>query len=413
MDPFESLNNRVATLGNHYKKYLYTIERFKDSLIDALDYCGKLMQIHLWHSCFDSDEEMKVITSLPGDLRTKVQHLSCYYALQYLHTTFRNLDILELELTSGTDVSEIYYKFITQIGSDFRELSTAYISNLIDIYLPDKNRPEFFICTVGTRVDQDDIDLGIITDEKSDVTQLNNAFQKITQNMLVYATPLHLYLSENVGSQLYTTTISEYRQLLEKQIQDVVIISELLNASLIYGSEALFKQFQKEIISRYFYDPKNDIKFHEGFLRGIMGEARSMLISPPETDAISPKDDVLRMLKSILYAKRTICNIHSVYASDIIRELIKKEPQLRSEYELLFKSLSFLEMFKFLLQLYIIQEDTFRPDEIDPGQLAVIAEKMGYLPIGTVSAWDQLIIDYYRYLKEVRRLCDFLLDHIL
>ena len=88
------------------------------------------------------------------------------------------------------------------------------------------------------------------------------------------------------------------------------------------------------------------------------------------------------------------------------------EPHLKSEYELLFKAMSFLEMFKFLLQLYIVQEDTFRPHDIDPAQLAVIAEKMGYIPIGTVSAWDQLVIDYYRYVKEVRRLCDFLLEDL-
>ena len=85
---------------------------------------------------------------------------------------------------------------------------------------------------VGTRADQDDIDIGVITTKNADVKTLNSAFQKITQDMLVYATPLHLYLSEHVGKQQYTTTIAEYKELLTEKIQDVIIISELLNASI-------------------------------------------------------------------------------------------------------------------------------------------------------------------------------------
>jgi len=56
--------------------------------------------------------------------------------------------------------------------------------------------------------------------------------------------------------------------------------------------------------------------------------------------------------------------------------------------------------------------DSFRPNDIDKNQLAMIAQKMGYSPIGTVNAWNQLIIDYYRYVKEIRKICDFLINDI-
>ena len=71
-----------------------------------------------------------------------------------------------------------------------------------------------------------------------------------------------------------------------------------------------------------------------------------------------------------------------------------------------------ITIIKFLMQLYIVQEEHFRPDDIDKNQLAMIALKMGYSPIGTVNAWDQLIIDYYRYVKEIRKICDFLIEDI-
>lgn len=412
LDPFNALEKRVSELSNHLHKYIFTIKKHKDALIHDLDKSGKTMQVHLWHSSFSAPDEMQVISNLEGDTKHRVENLSCYYALQYLYMIFRNIDILALGIISGETQTEVYHQFLMQFGNDYRKLSQTYLENLLHIYLGGMETPEYFICSVGSRTDQDDIDLGIITEENKDVTALNHALQKITQNMLVYATPLHLHLSEHVGKHDYTTTISEYNELLQKRIQDVVIISEILNAKIISGSERLFGEFRTKILDKYFYNPKKNIRFHEGFLRGILGEARAWLISPPQTDAISPKEDALRMLKSLLYAKKTIHGIREVNPWDIITELKKKEPELRSEYELFSKALSFLEMFKFLMQLYIIQEETFRPDDLNPNQLNLLAERMGYKPIGTVNSWDQLIIDYYRYVKEVRRLCDFLLKNV-
>ncbi len=369
MDPFESLEKRVSILGNHHQKYIHTIYRFKDSLIHTLESSGNLMQVHLWRSSFSPSEEMAIIASLSDDPRTKIQHISCYYALQFLHMNFRNLDILELGIASGLPLPEDYHNFMIQVGRDFRELTRLYLSNLVDIYLPPESRPKFCICSVGTRADQDDLDIGVIAEENSDIKLLDNAFRRIAQDMLVFATPLHMYLSENISKQYYTTTISQYKHLLTKQIQDIVILSELLNAKLILGDRKLFRRFQKEVIFKYFYHRRRDIRYHEGYLRGILGEARALLIKPLNTEAISPKDDALRILKSIIHAKKSIFRIEEVNAWDIIDKLREIEPNYVSHYELLFKAASFLETFKFLLQLFVVQEDTFRLDEIDSGQL--------------------------------------------
>jgi hypothetical protein len=412
MNTLHFLEQRVASLGNHYQKHIFTIKRFKDSLIATIDAAGKSMQINLWQASPSIEQEMQIIREISADQTKQVQHVSCYYALQYLIMLFRHLDILELGVASNENISDTQQRFMIQLGSDYRELTRAYLSTLLNIYIPAEDRPEFFVCSVGTRADQDDIDIGIVTLEEADAAGLNHAFQKITQNMLVYATPLHLHLSEHVGKHVYTTTIAEYKRLLKRQIRDVVILSELLNANIILGSEKLFRRFKKEVTSRYYSNSRLDTRFHEGYLRGILGETRSMLITPPSKISISPKDDVLRMLKLILHTKKTIFNLDHVNSWDIVNAMLDNEPHLKTEYELIFKALSFLELFKFLLQLYIVPEETFRPREIDNKQLAIIAEMMGYKPIGTVSAWDQLIIDYYRYIREIRKVCDFLLEDI-
>ncbi len=409
MDPLLPIERRVASLGNHYQKYLLTVRRFRKSLLKELDRTGQLMQIHLWHTSFDPAEEMRIIARLTDDRETNVQQLSCYYGLQYLHMIFRNLDILSLGISSEKYAHEVYFRFMMQLGCDFRDLSVQYLSNLLDIYLDPTDRPEFFVCSVGTRADQDDIDVGFVAEDDADLEKLNRAIQKITQNMLVHATPLHHYLSEHVGEQIYTTTIPEYKKLLDSRIEDVVIVSELINAQLIFGSRSLFERFKQEVINRYFFNRRDNSLYHEGFLRGILGEARAMLINPPSQDAISPKEDVLRMIKLVLHAKKTIHNVAEVNAWEIINALLLKEPNLKYEYERLFTGISFLEVFKFMLQLFVVQEDTFRLEDLAKEQLARIADQMGYEPIGTVSAWDQLIIDYYRYVKEIRKIGDFLI----
>jgi hypothetical protein len=412
MDSYSNLEKRVSLLGNHLQKFIFTIRRLKDNFIQDLDNSGKLMQIDLWHSSFSVIDDMNMVVNLSHDREKNIENLSCYYSIQYLYMFLRNIDILTLGIVSGDSQTDVYHQFLIQFSKEYKDLSNAYLENLIKLYLNGKKTPDYFICTVGTNIDQDDIDLGIITENTNNVEIINSVLKHITQHMLVYATPLHLYLSEHVGKEDYTSTITEYDDLLKKQIQNVVIISEILNAEKILGSDKLFNQFKRKITDKYYYNSDKDIRFHEGFLRGILGEARTWLITPPQTDAISPKTDALRMLKAILYAKKTIFKVNSVNPWEIIKELSDHEPHLCSHYELLFKALSFLEMVKFLMQLYIIQEETFRLEDLDPSQLNLIAEHMGYKPIGTVNSWDQLIIDYYRYVREVRKICDFFMDDI-
>ncbi|MEJ2055300.1 MAG: hypothetical protein P8X42_15400, partial [Calditrichaceae bacterium] len=412
MERLELLQRRVTALGNHYQKYMRTIELYKDALIYELESSGRLMQVHLWQSSPTPVQEMHIISTLTKDEKMRVQLLSCYYALQYLHMHFRNLDIMGLDLASDETQPYAYHNFMIRLGTDFRVLSKAYLERLVHIYLPRRKRPEFCICSVGTRADQDDIDIGIFTSKIPDANIFNNAIRKINQDMLVYATPLHFYLSEHVGKEPYSSTIEEYNELLSYKIQNVVIISELLNARLITGSESLFKAFKKEIVDRYYYHPYKSNLHHEGFLRGILGEMRAMLLNNPQTDSIAPKYDSIRILKSFLYAKKSILNIKEVNAWDILDRLIQKEPKLKSDYVLLSRAISFLELFKFLLQMYIIQEDRFRIAELDTGQLSLIARRMGYKPIGMVSEWDQVIIDYYRYVREIRRICSSHIDDI-
>ena len=140
MDPLKNLETRVSSLGNYFLKYLHTIRQHHTQLIKSLDSAEKLTQIHLWQSSFSPQEEMQVICSMPDDLDIRVHNLSCYYALQYIHTIFRNLDILEMGTTAGITSNDVYYKFMMQFGQDFRvlskygDLTQSGINRITEIY---------------------------------------------------------------------------------------------------------------------------------------------------------------------------------------------------------------------------------------------------------------------------------------
>jgi len=412
MDSLPALEARVATLANHHQKYIHILKQHLDSLLDTLESSGNLMKVHLWTSSSHIEEEMTMIAGLSDESQVNVRHVSCYYALQFLHLNFRHQDILTLGISSESTVETVYQQFMMNVGSDFRHLSKAYLKTLLDLYLPDWDRGDFFICGVGTRADQDDIDVGIVTRDDADIEAINRALRDISRDMMIYATPLHHYLSEHIGEHLYSSTISEYVSHLEPEIRDMVIISELIGSRFILGGEALFWEFHDQVTSRYYYDPEWDIRYHEGFLRGILGEARAQFLTPLASDTISPKEDGLRIIKAVLAAKKVIYGLEEVNAWDIIGALRRKEPHHASFYETISRITSFLEILKFQLQMYVAQEDAFRLEEITPELRLQLADKLGYEAIGAVSAWDQLIIDYARGVREARKFSEFMVEDI-
>ncbi len=412
-DPFLRLKDRVSHLGNHHHKYLRSIETYKDRLIEGLEAKGQIDQVHLWKSARDLSEEMDVILDLGDTLQEKLAFLGCYYGLQFLHMNLRLTDVLQLNLTTARDRSEVYRDFMIHSGLDFRALTANYMRRLLDLFIPAEQRPEFVMCGVGSRSDQDDIDIGIIDDGSEQRMEFNQAVGKLRLEMLKHASCLHFYLSEHVGTRSYSASISDYRELLDQEIHDFIIITEMLGAAPILGSLGLFDQFKREITWRYHYAPHQDNKYHEAYLRGILGEVRSLLIRPMQTDGIHLKDDGLRMLKSMIYVEKTIFRIDKVNPWDILHGLRLKNPASKRLYDELDRALTFLDTFRHLYQLYVVQED-----EIQLGASFVardmerVARCMGYKDVGAISGWDHLLIHYHESVQLAKDIVGILLETV-
>lgn len=410
---FNRLKERVNQLGNHHQKYIRTIEKYLDPMVSSLEGAGKIEDIHIWRGSPRLSQEMDIIAGVAGTLPEKLAYLACYYSLQMLHLNLRSIDVLKLNLTSAIDRSAIHKQFMLQSGAEFRRLTGTYMQKLLDLFFDSKTPPEFAMLGVGSLAHQDDIDVGVIDDGSPGRDDLNLVIGKIRNEMFKWATELHFYLSEHVGSQFYTASIHEYKELLDSQIQDFVIISEMLNAVTIIGSERLFDQFEQEITYRYHYQSYRDNKFHEGYLRGILGEIRSLLLRPINEEKLNPKDDALRMVSIIILAAKTVFRIYRGNRWDVLNILARKDSSRKEIYLELEKVLTFLEIFRHLYQLFIgLDEDIYLGDPETANNLQIIATTLGYEDVGAISAWDHLLIHYHEHVDSAKKISARLIQDV-
>ena len=411
--PFIRLQDRVLQLGNHHRKYLNFVNAKQDTLIDRLEEKGLIEQVHLWSTAGKRfAKEMRIIQSVGDTKKQKIDFMGWFYSTQFLLMNIRAIDVLSLNIKLGESRVRVYRQFMKRIGWEFRHLTSIYMENLLRLFIDPAEQPTFAILGVGTRADQDDIDIGVIDDGSGKRYALNQAIGQIQKEMLRHASRLHFYLSESVQTSLFSISIDEYKTFFfGDENNDCILISEMLSAALIFGSKSLFNEFQKQVTDRYYYHKDQNNKYHEGYLRGILGEIRALLGRRIHPDSIHPKDDALRIIKSLAFAGKCISNIHRVNAWDILDTLAQERPERKAEYKILEDTLSFFEIFRFLYQLYVVQdEEIYLHEDPDFMRLDQVATAMGFQPLGVKKASDFLLVHYYENINKVRQVSEILIE---
>jgi len=401
-DPLTRLTEKTATLGNYNRKYLHIISTNIEKLTSALEQHGRRDSVHLWSYSMEIPGEMDTIMEIAPDTGERLDFLGCYFALQFLQMNLRMVDVVKLELASGPHRWQTGKRLMLETGRMFRSLTKCYMERLLDLFIDKDKCPEYVMLGVGTRADQDDIDLGIIHREPGDSESLNIAISRLASQMFKKATRLHFHLSEHVGDNSLTATIEQYEETLDKGAYDFVMATEMLGAAAILGSYSLRDEFKARVTNRFYHDAwQKENRFHEGYLRGILSEIRSLLsrLKPPET--INPKDDALRSIKSLLSALKLVHGVHRTNAWNIIDELKEKNARRLAQYSDLEQALSFFELFRHLYQIMVAQDEDIDLEE--PGIEAAVVEisrMMGFQNKGVVSGKDFMMVNYYEFLEK-------------
>ncbi|MFH1502785.1 MAG: hypothetical protein ABIG03_07030 [Candidatus Eisenbacteria bacterium] len=403
--PFVILEDEARTLANYHVRYVDAARRHHESLVEKLEAKGLYDRAHLWQLAAEPATEFRIVEQAADSFEEKLAFLGCYYCLQLLRMNLDAVDSLRLSLISPVDRTGTERDFMLGMGAGFRALSGAYMERLLSLFIADRETPAYVLIGVGTRADQDDIDVGVIDDGGEGGEALDTAIARMSVQMLKYATSLHFHLSEHVGERSYSATIPEYRSTLDKGVRDFVIVNELVGSAPILGDTRLFAEFQNEVVSRYYHRPGEDPKWHVGYLRGLLGEIQSLIGRPLGRDHINPKDDGLRMTKGLLAVLRTIHGVEEVNAWRIIDSLRRVSPEDAGLYDDLERSLSFLEVFRSVYQLLVAQdEEIYLDDAVMQANLARVGEVMGYRTVGLIGPETHLLVEYYEHVGHVRRI---------
>ncbi len=405
LSQYTRLRTRVEKLGNHHRKYLHTIARHRDTLVQRLEAAEILERVSLWRPSLAVRDDMERVLSVGRDEPERLGFLATYFSLQLLHLNLRSVDVLRLDLTEeNRPRPEVYREFLVLVGQEFRRLTAAYMEKLLDTFLPAAERPEFVVLSVGTRSDQEDIDLAVIDDGSERALALHKALRRLVGEMLRNACRLHFYLSEQVGSHRLSASIPEFVRYCQREVQNVVATSEVLGAAPVFGSQALFDDFMQRVARRYYYRPHGSQFMHEVYLRGTIGDMRNQLAQPLGTTSINPKEDALRLLKAALYVGKTIHGVERLLYWDILPELRERDPRRADLYGELEEAVARIEIFRHLYQLYNVQEEDIPlTDEATVTSLDLVAHTLGFEQVGIIPAWQQLMMDYYDAVRTTRR----------
>ncbi len=400
LDTFSDL---PAGFSNYTAKYLQQIAAVQDDLIARLEVAGLRDEVHLRQPAWELDREMDIIASVAPERPDLIRYLGAYYGMQYLRMNVEAVNALRAGTVPGANRTEIYRRCLATVGASYSQLVVTFMRKVLPILAGGADLPPFAICGVGTLTDQDDVDVAVVVADKENRGALNSVLSRLSTVMLRYATRLHFYLSENVSPENFATALDEYRAYTAQHAGDYIVVSELLNAEPLCGDAALFETLRVEIIERYYAGTERNELYHKGFVRGALGDAITLARRELEADRLCPKDDALRIIKSLVQIKRAIHGLRETSIWENLSFLSRLEPWNAETYESLTSALAFFELFRYLYQLLVVQDELIIVDSpVMRENLSRVATTMGYGQRGLTNPVESLLVHYYDSIDRVR-----------
>ncbi|MCE5247453.1 hypothetical protein LLG88_11120 [bacterium] len=393
--PFERLLRRALPLGNTARKFTRAIERNGDLLVSRLEVSGGLPRVHLDRAAPSLADDFDLVAAAARDPQEQLTLLGVFYAVQYLLLNARALERLAVDLAESHDARASYRSFLARSETDFTELAGAYIRRVLRVLTPRRLKNSYLICSVGSRGHQDDIDVAVLDDGGPDRPLVDKTMGQLTVQMLRHASALDHYLAARVKTDGLTLSPEELAEALRNGRLDFVVVTELLRAEPLAGSRALLRRLRGEVVAPYLHRAGEDNSRHELYLRGLLGEVRSLLLRPPPPGVVNPKDDALRLIVALTLALKTAEGLQATRTRDLLRLLRGRRPSLRGPLSRLEESLVFLETFHHLAHLFIAEEEDISVEgEAARANLGLVAEAMGYHDQGPVRGVDHLMVHY-------------------
>ncbi len=410
---YERLITRVHLFGNPARKYLRAVEQHGELLLARLEATEALSHVAVDRTSPAPAEDFERVTAAGRDPEEKLVLLGTFYSIQFLHQNARALERLAVDLAAGAGDHHIAYAaFLGRIEEEFTLLVSTYIGQILKVVLPPGAGP-FAILSVGTSGHQDDIDVAFIDGGSTERRQLDQAFARLAGQCLRYASPLDNYVASEADTTGFSMRLEELNQALGSGRLGYVVVTELLGAELLAGDPHVLERLRAEVTAEYCFQPDSDNYRHEIYLRGLLGETRGLLITPPAPDRLNPKDDALRLILGLAAAFKTIHCLTGTRCAGLLAELKLRNSDLAPHFARLEASRVFLETFRQIAQLLVTQEEELAVEgEAERRNLARVAAALGYRDWGPVHAVDHLLVHYHEAVEAAHAAAKPLMDEV-
>jgi len=133
----------------------------------------------------------------------------------------------------------------------------------------------------------------------------------------------------------------------------------------------------------------------------------------PRGDNLNPKADAIRMLKGFIYVAKTIWNIEEVNAWDIVDRIREDYPEYKGLYGHLDMALTSTEFFRYIYQLFVVQEEGIPLDETyEINNIDRIATFLGYEENPTIKPWHYIVHEYHEQVKKAQEIAEVLFHNL-
>ncbi len=394
--------------GRHHRRHMVFLERAGTDLLPALATSGGLAGLGGGWAPGRGPEGEPLPAPAAEPEERFLGRVQCFHALELLRLHHDTLTALREAARRGPPPPTALRDLLADVEKRYEWISRTTMETLLGRFLAGVEAPDYALLNVGTSLHLDDIDVGAIA--ASDSEALNRALSRLAGEMIRRASRLHFYLAEQLGTDTYYATVERYRQWMDQGVRNYVAVSELLSARLICGSRPLFEQFRAQVGERFYYTLGREAE-HYAYVRGILSEVRALFRHEEEAFSINFKRDAIRAIRALVSAESTRYNVRTTSVWDALTALQSTGERLRDAYRGLEESLTFFEVFRYLYQLFVVQEEHVAlSDEEVLGTLDPIGRLLGYEEIRHIRPGNRLLLEYNAALIRSRRLVQTLLE---
>ncbi|MFC1851761.1 hypothetical protein ACFL27_16340 [candidate division CSSED10-310 bacterium] len=366
----------IEQFGNHTKRYQFQYKKSWRNFTDRLQDQNRSYDEYFFNLWPESEYQLMLMEQLGRSTDERIDFIKLFFAFHYLKMNVECVRILDESFSERLETPyNIYRNVLIKVRQVFFTLSRGIMNRLSYYLATPAELPRYTFINVGSLIDHEDLDLGVVYAGEQSLEEFDRFVSRLSQKFFQTVTHLHFYLAEALNIDHYGGNIDIYLDYLNQNNDDFVFVNQVLGATRLIGDMDLFYEFKARIVERYF---RSDSEHLRHYLDLASQEIERLCNVPLGKDTIRPKAECYRIFTLLASALRLANQIHRGNIWETFDQFLRVDFENRIFYELLKDSYAFVQILRYLFNLFVTQKDEICfNDPVEGKWLDFIAKLMG------------------------------------